>query len=157
MSLDHHPEKSADTSGEIRHTNVPNDSAVRSSESFAEVALRLSGASAEEARRTGVLDTADDQVEDLFAPQYQTVQSPAHRAIWDTEIPTELFQCLDDVLSEDAEHVIQKSLNIVRNHRDGGTLLNHQGKIADNLLDDLGNVGFWGLLVIRNMAGSERP
>ena len=147
MSLDHHPEKSADTSGEIRHTNVPNDSAARSSESFAEVALRLGGASAEEARRTGVLDTADDQVEDLFAPQYQTVQSPAHRAIWDTEIPTELFQCLDDVLSEDAEHVIQKSLNIVRNHRDGGTLLNHRGKIADNVLDDLGHVGFWGLLV----------
>lgn len=147
MSLDHHPENSADTSGEIRHTNVPNDSAARSSESFAEVALRLGGASAEEARRTGVLDTADDQVEDLFAPQYQTVQSPAHRAIWDTEIPTELFKCLDDVLSEDAEHVIQKSLNIVRNHRDGGTLLNHQGKIADNVLDDLGHVGFWGLLV----------
>ena len=37
--------------------------------SFAEVALRLGGASAEEARRTGAVDTADDQVEDLFAPQ----------------------------------------------------------------------------------------
>ena len=49
------------------------DSADRK-ESFAEVALRFGGASADEARRTGVVDTADDQVEDLFAPQYKTIQ-----------------------------------------------------------------------------------
>ena len=49
--------------------------------SFAETALELGGKSADEARRTGAIDTADDQVEALFAPQYQTVNSPAHRAI----------------------------------------------------------------------------
>ena len=43
------------------------------SESFAETALKLGGKSAEEARRTGAIDTADDQVEDLFKPEYQTV------------------------------------------------------------------------------------
>ena len=49
--------------------------------SFAETALALGGKSADEARRTGAIDTADDQVEALFAPQYQTVNSPAHRAV----------------------------------------------------------------------------
>jgi len=51
------------------------------SETFVEVALRLGGKSAEEATRTGTLDRADEQVEALFAPRYQTSQSPAHRAV----------------------------------------------------------------------------
>src|SRR5690606_18856790 len=40
--------------------------------SFAETALKLGGKSEDEARRTGAIDKADDQVEALFAPQYQT-------------------------------------------------------------------------------------
>ena len=57
--------------------------------SFAETALKLGGKSADEARRTGAIDTADDQVEALFAPQYQTVNSPAHRAVWDRGVPVD--------------------------------------------------------------------
>jgi len=57
-------------------TNNPVDDAA----SFAETAMRLSGKSDDEARRTGAIDKADDQVESLFQPQYQTVNSPAHRA-----------------------------------------------------------------------------
>ena len=60
-------------STETPEANVPE-------ESFAETALKLGGKSAEEARRTGVIDSADDNVESLFKPQYQTVNSPAHRA-----------------------------------------------------------------------------
>ena len=123
-------------------------------ESFAEVALRLGGASADEARRTGVVDTADDQVEDLFAPQYQTANSPAHRAIWDGDIPTELFQCEADIPSEDVGHVVQKSLDIVRRHRDKGTLINDAGKITEQVLGELGNAGYWGLLVGTKHGGS---
>ena len=37
-------------------------------QSFAETAMRLSGKTEEEARRTGALDKADEQVESLFAP-----------------------------------------------------------------------------------------
>ena len=61
-----------------------------SEKSFAETALTLGGKSADEARRTGAIDTADDQVEALFAPQYQTVNSPAHRAVWDRSVPVPL-------------------------------------------------------------------
>jgi hypothetical protein len=46
-------------------------------QSFVEGALRLSGKTEEEARRTGAVDKADEQVESLFAPQYQTINAPA--------------------------------------------------------------------------------
>src|SRR5437762_1097292 len=59
-------------------------------QSFAEAALRLSGKSEEEARRTGAVDKADEQVEALFAPQYQTANSPVHKAVWDQGVPLEL-------------------------------------------------------------------
>ena len=45
-------------------------------QSFAETAMRLGGKSEEEARRMGAVDRADDQVEHMFAPQYQTVEQP---------------------------------------------------------------------------------
>ena len=74
MSLDFNT--TPNTNEDPKHVadSMPRDD--HSPESFAEIALRLGGASAEEARRTGVVDTADDQVEDLFAPQYQTINSP---------------------------------------------------------------------------------
>src|SRR4029078_10263028 len=59
--------------------------------SFAEEALRLRGKGAEEVRRMGAVDTADDQVEALFAARYQTTASPIHRAVWDAEVPRDLW------------------------------------------------------------------
>ncbi|MCO8121136.1 acyl-CoA dehydrogenase family protein [Stieleria sp. TO1_6] len=123
-------------------------------ESFAEIALRLGGASADEAARTGVIDTADDQVEDLFAQQHQTVNSPVHVAVWDSRVPTELFSPQPSLPSEKVVGVIDRSLDIVRTHRDAGTLLNDQSKISDEVLRDLGDAGYWGLLVAERYGGS---
>ena len=61
-------------------------------EFIAETALKLGGKSDDEARRTGAIDKADDQVEQLFKPQYQTVNSPAHRAVWDRGLPVDLVE-----------------------------------------------------------------
>src|SRR5215469_18289898 len=72
----------------IMSTTTPTD---REQESFAETALRLGGKSEEEARRTGAVDKADEQVEALFKPQYQTAHSPIHRAVWEGTAPLELF------------------------------------------------------------------
>jgi len=155
MSLDQEISASARGNNDHPTTRSPQTDAPQASgESFAEVALRLGGASAEEARRTGALDTADDQVEGLFAPQYQTSQSPAHRAVWDSRVPTELFQRIDEIPSEDVEHVVQKSLNLIRSHRDRGSLINREGKITDNVLRDLGDAGYWGLLVDQQFGGT---
>src|SRR3954463_6742917 len=89
--------------------------------SFAEEALRLGGKGAEEVRRMGAVDTADDQVEALFAARYQTTASPVHRAVWDAEVPRELWALSASAPSVEAEEVMQKSLAIVRKHRDAGT------------------------------------
>ena len=123
-------------------------------ETFAETALKLGGKSDDEARRTGAIDAADDQVEKLFAPQYQTVNSPAHRAVWDRELPVELFSSEAPAVDPDVRTVMDDSLAVVARHRAAGSLLNEDNKIAENVLDDLGETGYWGLLVDREHGGS---
>ncbi len=125
--------------------------------SFVEVALELSGKSADETRRTGSLDRADEQVEALFAPRYQTVNSPAHRAVWDRDLPVDLFTPEPPVVPENVKRVMDRSLEIVRGHRDAGKLLNEEGKIADPVLRDLADAGYWGLLVDAEHGGQGAP
>ena len=125
--------------------------------SFAETALKLGGKSDEEARRTGAIDRADDQVEELFKPQYQTVNSPAHRAVWDTGVPIELFSSEDVTTPDDIAKVMDDSIDVVKRHRADGSLLTDAGKITDSVLDDLGHVGYWGLLVDSKHGGSGAP
>src|ERR1700730_17180363 len=93
-------------------------------QSFAEAALRLSGKTDEEARRTGAMDKADEQVESLFAPQYQTVNSPIHKAVWDGRVPLELFMPPALPASSPCDVAMEKSLDVVRRRREAGTLYN---------------------------------
>src|SRR5205823_13112217 len=88
--------------------------------SFAETALRLSGKTDEEARRTGAVDRADDEIESLFAPQYQTINSPVHRAVWGHQLPLELFESAA-VPAAGTEEVIERCLDIVRRGRQEDT------------------------------------
>ena len=125
--------------------------------SFAETALVLGGKSADEARRTGAIDAADDQVERLFAPEYQTVNSPAHRAVWDRGVPVGLFQSEPARTPADVQGAMDAAVDVVRRHRDAGTLRNDEGKIAENVLADLGPTGYWGLLVPRAYGGLGAP
>ena len=39
----------------------------------------------------GAVDKADDQVEELFAARFQTVNSPIHRAIWERDSPLTIY------------------------------------------------------------------
>src|SRR5438045_7242730 len=121
--------------------------------SFAETALELGGKSEEEARRTGAIDRADDQVEQLFQPQYQTVNSPIHRAVWERTLPVELFEAAHESTPPDVQQVMSHSLDVVRRHRAAGTIYNSDGKLADAVLADLAAVGHWGLLVDREYPG----
>ncbi len=125
--------------------------------SFAETALKLGGKSDDEARRTGAIDSADDQVEKLFARQYQTVNSPAHRAVWDRGVPVNLFASVPVETPADVQAVMDASIEIVRRHRDARTLHNDEGKIADIVLAELGAAGYWGLLVDREFGGKAAP
>jgi alkylation response protein AidB-like acyl-CoA dehydrogenase len=128
-----------------------------SPESFAETALRLGGKSADEARRTGAIDTADDQVEALFAPQYQTVNSPVHRAVWDRGVPVDLFTSTPPVTPPDVQQVMDDSIAVAKKHVTGGTLLNDESRIAETVFAELGAAGYWGLLVDTEYGGSGAP
>ena len=121
--------------------------------SFAETALTMGGKSADEARRTGAIDKADDQVEDLF--KYKTTASPAFRAIWDTAVPVELFSNKATAVPADVQKVMDASIELVRRHKKAGTMYNSDGKIDNQVLNDLAAAGYWGLLVGREYGGVD--
>ncbi len=124
---------------------------------FVETALKLSGKSDEEAKKTGALDRADEQVEALFAKKYQTSGSPVHRAVWDNSFPVDLFLSPEPTTPPACEKVMQASLEVVRRHVRAKTLLNEERKITDQVLNELGKAGYWGLLVDREYGGSNVP
>jgi alkylation response protein AidB-like acyl-CoA dehydrogenase len=125
--------------------------------SFAETALKLGGKSEEEARRTGAIDRADDQVEQLFKPEYQTANSPIHRAVWERTLPVELFEAAYESTPPDVQQVMSHSLDAILKHRLAGTIYNSEGKVADAVLNDLAKAGYWGLLVDREFGGYSAP
>jgi acyl-CoA dehydrogenase len=127
------------------------------SQSFAEKALRLGGKTDEEARRLGAVDRADDQVEALFAPQYQTVNSPVHQAVWDGHVPLEQFMPPPPTAEAPSDAAMQRCLEIVRAHRQAGAVLDANGKVAPALLNELGEAGYWGLLIDRQFGGHGAP
>ncbi len=137
----------------------PNSSeAVQDQEaSFAETAMRLGGKSDDEARRTGAIDKADDQVEQLFQPQYQTINSPAHRAVWERGLPIQLFQGQPLAAAPDIQKVMDDSIEVVRQHRSANTLYDTHGKITETVMADSGAARYWGLLVDQEYGGSGTP
>lgn len=125
--------------------------------SFAETAMKLGGKSDDEARRMGAIDRADDQVEHLFLPQYQTVNSPIHKAVWDRSVDAKLFSSLPEEPPADAAKVMEDSLAVVRRHHAAKTVLDENGKLSEQVLNDLGEVGYWGLLVDKEHGGCGTP
>src|SRR5947209_4351381 len=126
-------------------------------QSFAETALRLGGKSEEEARRTGAVDRADEQVEALFAPQYQTVNSPVHRAVWDERVLLDLFASPELPASAPCDTAMEQSLEVVRRHRQAGTLDDEKGKVSTAVFAELASVGYWGMLIDPRYGGQGAP
>jgi alkylation response protein AidB-like acyl-CoA dehydrogenase len=126
-------------------------------QSFAESALRLSGKTDEEARRTGAVDKADDQVESLFAPQYQTVNSPIHKAIWEGKVPLHLFMAPALPESAPCDAAMEKSLEVALRRRDSGTLYDETGKVSKQTFEELAGAGYWGMLIEQRYGGQGAP
>lgn len=140
-----------------RPANSPATHAPRTVDNFAEMALRLSGKEEDEVRRTGAIDQADDQVETLYSPQYQTVHSPIHRAVWEDTVPRDLFESAPAPADPQTERVMTESLAIVSRHLHGNSLYDDRGKLRESLLQELGRAGYWGLLVDQSFGGSGIP
>ena len=123
-------------------------------ESFVESALKLGGKSDEEARKTGAIDRADQQVEGLFAPKYQTAGSPVHRAIWESELPLDGFMSKEPVVSPECQEMMDQCLKILGDHRRNKTDYDENGKISRTCIGDLARVGYFGALVPKEYGGA---
>src|SRR5262245_49554495 len=127
-------------------------------QSFAETALRLGGKTEEEARRTGTLDRADEQVEALFAPQYQTVNSPIHKAVWEGRAPLDLFAAPPLPESAPCDAAMARSLEVVRRRRESGQVYQPEtGKLHTELVAELAEAGYWGMLIDQRYGGQGAP
>jgi acyl-CoA dehydrogenase len=131
------------------------DTQVREPETktFVETALKLGGKSEEEARTTGTVDRADDQVDALFAARYQTANSPAHRVVWDREAPIDLFLPKSPATSPASERIMERSLEAVKRNKAQGTLYGPDNKVSESVLKDLSEAGYWGLLIDPEFGG----
>ncbi|MBM4000637.1 MAG: acyl-CoA dehydrogenase [Planctomycetes bacterium] len=141
----------------MNETSPPNRVDDGNETSFAETALRMGGKSADEAKRTGAIDRADDQVEQLFKVEYQTVNSPAHRAVWDRQVPIDLFRATPDAPPPNVRKVMDESIEVVRRRRLAKTVLDGEGRVRIDVLQDLAAVGYWGLLVDPRFGGVGAP
>ncbi|MGO8751099.1 MAG: acyl-CoA dehydrogenase family protein [Thermoguttaceae bacterium] len=121
---------------------------------FTEEALRLGGKTAEESQRTGAVDAADEQVETLFAAEYQTANSPLHRAVWGRDVPWDLFRPAAPPASPEVLRVMNGSLEAVRRRAAEGTLYDPRGKVSAATLEELAASGYWGLLVEPRYGGA---
>ena len=99
-------------------------------QSFAETAMRLGGKSEEEARRMGAVDRADEQVEHMFAPQYQTVNSPVHQAVWEKRGAARAVRAAAPAGVGPVRRGHGASLEVVRRHREAGTLFDEHNKVS---------------------------
>ena len=126
-------------------------------QSFAETALRLGGKTEEEARRMGAVDKADEQVEALFSPQYQTSASPIHRAVWEGKTPLDLFMAPSLPASHPSDAVMQRSVEVVKRRRDAKSLYNQDGKVSQETIAELAEAGYWGLLIDPKYGGTGAP
>jgi alkylation response protein AidB-like acyl-CoA dehydrogenase len=129
----------------------------REQQSFAETALRLSGKTEEEARRTGAIDRADEQVESLFAARYQTSNSPVHRAVWGKKIPLELFTPPSPRQPTACDPAMNRCVEIVRRRLEAGSLYDSMGKVGADTLAELGRAGYWGMLIDERYGGQGAP
>lgn len=122
-------------------------------QSFAETAMRLGGKSEEEAKRTGAVDKADDQVESLFAPQYKTSNSPIHKAVWDKKVPLDLFASKPPASDDSCLKAMDKCIESIRKHKDQKSIHDANGKVSNQHLEDLAKEGYWGMLISKEYSG----
>lgn len=125
--------------------------------SFAEEALRLGGKSEEEVRRMGAVDKADEQVDAMFAKNHQTTASPIHRAVWEKQVPLELFAPPPLPGEHPADAVMKRSLEVTRKRVEAGALRDSNNKVSSETMQELAGAGYWGLLISPEFGGTGAP
>jgi alkylation response protein AidB-like acyl-CoA dehydrogenase len=93
----------------------------------------------------------------MFKPQYQTSNSPIHKAVWDGKVPLALFNPPPLPASHACDRSMQASYDVVKRRREAGTLYNDKGKVSDDTLKELGTAGYWGMLIESKYGGQGAP
>jgi alkylation response protein AidB-like acyl-CoA dehydrogenase len=130
---------------------------IESDQLVAEVAM-ATGASPEEAAALAEVTQADATADALFAPQYQTENSPVHRTVWGDTCPVSLFDApLPEPPRGPLRDLLDRAIEIVRRHQADGTYVNadgpYAGKLSDIVMAELGALGYYGMLIPREYGG----
>lgn len=128
-------------------------SGAASGASFAETAMQLAGKTEEEAKRTGAVDKTDDEVDAFFAEQYKTSNSPVHKAVWNAKVPVDLFSTPKLEAAALDMPAMKKSLAVLSEHKKNGTMFDERGKVSNQVLEDLAQAGYWGMLIESKYGG----
>lgn len=117
--------------------------------------LRQGGKSEDEVRRTGTIDRAEDELERMLDPKARTANSPVHKAVWE-KVPLHQFKAMhqDNELRSKYRAVMDTCKQIVKGHIAAGTIYNDNNKVSDQVLFELAEAGYFGLLVSPEMKGS---
>ena len=94
----------------------------------------------------------------LLRPEYQAARSPLYRAVWAERVQLGLFDCGPGPEPLPAQaRVMDAAWELVRRHRQAGTLFDERQKVCGSVLEELGTVGYWGLLVDERFGGTGTP
>lgn len=116
-------------------------------ENLTEEVLKDAGKGDDEIESTGKMDRADDETEKFFGPEYRTVNSPVHKVFWESLAP-QAFIPNESPKEQRVRSAIIRSIAVVQHHRKAGTLYGAtDGKITRQVFDELGEAGYWGMLI----------
>jgi len=87
-------------------------------------------------------------------PNDSLQRSPIYRALWEQHEAISASLVAPDEISAHVLSVMDASLAVLRAHRTAKTLRGPDGKHSQQVLNDLGRAGYWGLLVSREFGGS---
>ncbi len=103
----------------------------REKQSFAETALRLGGKTEEEARRTGAVDKADEQVESAVRAAVPDRQQPHPQGRLGRQGAARAVPAAAAAgVRIPATPSMEQSLDVVRRRREAGTLYDDKGKVS---------------------------
>ncbi|MBU6453065.1 MAG: acyl-CoA/acyl-ACP dehydrogenase [Cyanobacteria bacterium REEB67] len=135
----------ANTDANSGINNKPDDN-------LAEQVLKQGGKSAEEVERTGKLDRGDEAFEATFDAKFRTTGSPVHKAVWDSKTPLAMFapqRTLAAGNDRETAYLAQmdRCIAFVAAHVKAGTIYGADNKVAQEVLDGLSALGYWGALI----------
>jgi len=138
--------------GPVSDPNKPSDN-------LTEEVLKSGGKTQEEIDRMGKIDRGDEEFEATFEEKFRTTSSPVHRSVWGKRTPVKMFAALPATNTVDSKQratylgLMDQCIAYVASHRDAGTIYGADNKIAVEVLEGLGKLGYWGCMIDTKFGG----